>query len=575
MSQGNWALQARLLLLAALFAGCTLVLLARLYVFQVVEHDRYAALAREEHRDRIPIVPARGNILDSEGYPLAVSVMFEGVYAVGDQITDRQRIAQALAPVLGLPPEEIASKIDPLNKQPVALRLPVPAATSAQVEALRLPGILLQRVPYRRYPEGSLAAQMLGFVGTDFKGLSGLELSLNEQLSGQQGYIDTERDTTGQELVLARRLAVPPTDGAEVVLTIDRYLQRAAEQLLETALAQNKSTSGLILVMEPSTGNVLAAASRPTFRLTSDVIYDPRHPELYRPSIATDFYEPGSVMKVISMAAGIEEAVVGPQTTYDDTGMARVGGALIRNWDGAANGRISMTEVLMRSSNVGMQYVSGLLGPESFYKYIDRFGFGRPTGVQLPGESAGLVRTYRDEGWSRIDLATNSYGQGIAVTPIQMLTAASALANDGVLMKPNLVKEMRVGGQVQRTSPTAVRQAVSPQTAHTLTQMMVSVLQQPALQPFRIPGYVLAGKTGTADFATATGYTSGKTYASVIAFAPADRPRFSVLIRIDGPEAIYGGTVAVPVLNQLAREIFSYLHIPAMPLPGGGTEPSA
>ncbi|MBI4494018.1 MAG: penicillin-binding protein 2 [Chloroflexi bacterium] len=570
-ARGNWALQARLLMLAALLMGCALVLLTRLYVFQVLEHERYSALAREEHRERIPIVPKRGAILDGQGNPLVVSVMFEGVYAVGSQIRDREQTARALAPVLELSQQEIVEKIDPASKRPVALRSPVPAATSAKVEALRLPGILLQRVPYRRYPEGSLAAQLLGFVGTDFQGLSGLELSLDQELAGQPGYIDTERDTAGQELVLARRLSVPPTDGATVVLTLDRYLQRAAERALERGLEEQKSAfkSGIIIIMEPSTGAVLAAASRPTFKLTNDVIYDPGEAELYRPAIVTDMYEPGSVMKIVTMSAGIDEGVITPQTRYEDTGLARVGGAIIHNWDGAANGSITMTEVLIHSSNVGTQHVSGLLGPERFYEYVERFGFGRPTGIQLPGESPGLVRSYRDPGWGRIDLATNSYGQGIAVTPLQMLTAVSALANGGVLMQPTLVKEVRANGQTQRVAPTTVRRVVSEQTARSLTEMMIAVAQQPALEAYRLPGYVLAAKTGTSDFPTATGYTSGKTYASVVAFAPAHRPRFSILIRIDGPEALYGGVVAMPVLKSLASEIFSYLRIPAEPLPAG------
>jgi cell division protein FtsI/penicillin-binding protein 2 len=563
MGREYWGSQTRLLLLAALFLGVGLLLLVRLYVFQVVEHERYRALAAESHRQRIPVIPKRGALLDRRGNPLAVGVMFEGIHVVGNQIRDRERTARTLAGVLEMPWEEVHAKIDPASTRPVAVKLPVPAAVAARVEELRLSGVLLQRVPYRRYPEGSLAAQTLGFVGRDFDGLSGLELSLEKELAGVPGYIDTERDTSGQEIVLARRLAVPPVEGADVVLTLDRVIQRTAERILEAAIQKNKATGGVILVMEPSTGTLLAAAGRPTYRLTSDEIFDPGEPDLYKPTYATDFYEPGSVMKVVTMAAGIDQRVISPGTLYNDTGLARVGGATIRNWDGAANGTVSMTEVLVRSSNVGTQHVSGLLGQDRFYDYVKRFGFGQPTGIRLPGESSGMVRTHQDPGWERIDLATNSYGQGIAVTPLQMLTAVSAIANRGVLMQPRLVKEVRYKGAVERAEPIAVRRVVSEQTAATVTDMMVAAINQKALFTYRIPGYTLAGKTGTADFPTNAGYNTGKTYASVVAFAPVEQPRFAVLIRIDAPEGLYGGVVAVPVLQELGSELLTYLHIPA------------
>lgn len=565
MASGRWSEQARLAVLAALFLGCGLLLAVRLYVFQVVEHERYRALAAESHRFHIPVIPKRGALLDRNGNPLAVSVMFEGVYAVGNQIRDRERVAQALASALEMDPREVLASIDPASPAPVVIKSPIPSAVADRVESLGLPGIVLQRVPHRRYPEGSLAAQTLGFVGRDFTGLSGLELSLDETLAGRPGYIDTERDTSGQELVLARRLAVPPTDGADVVLTLDRGLQRAAERILERAIEKNKATGGVILVMEPATGALLVAAGRPSFRLVDDALYEASDLDRSRPFYATDFYEPGSVMKTITMSAGIDASVITPGTTYNDTGVARIGGAAIRNWDGAANGLMTMTEVLVRSSNVGTQYVSGLLGPERFYDYVQRFGFGHPTGVQLPGESGGMVRSHLDPGWERVDLATNSFGQGIAVTPLQMLRAVAAIANGGLLMQPTLVREVRTDGRTLAAAPVPVRQVISRDTARQVTEMMIAALNQPALRAHRIPGYLMAGKTGTADLPTASGYTSGKTYASVVAFAPAWQPRFATLIRIDAPEGLYGGVVAVPVLKELALELFAALHIPAEP----------
>src|SRR5581483_8521803 len=224
----------------------------------------------------------------------------------------------------------------------------------------------------------------------------------------------------------------PAVEGTDVVLTLDRYVQRTAERILANAVLENKATGGVILVMNPRTGALLAMAHVPTYSLTDDEIYKPGH---------DDQYEPGSVMKVITMAAGINEGVVTPRTTIEDKGYVVIDGVTIHNWDGRANGVIDMTQVLVHSANVGSQFVSGRLGKERFYHYLELFGFGQPTNVGLPGETPGLVRDYTAEGWTRLDLATNSYGQGVAVTPLQMLSAVAVLGNDGTLMKPMLVQE--------------------------------------------------------------------------------------------------------------------------------------
>lgn len=561
--------QQRLMVLWALMLGTGLVLVARLYSIQLVNHDFWAEMASAEHRGQIPLVPRRGALLDANGYPLATSVMYESVYVVGSQVKDPARVAELLAPLLELSPAEIAARIDPRKERAVLLKEKLPAATAARLLELDLSGIYLREEPFREYPEGSLAAQVLGFVGKDFTGLSGLELSFDEELAGEVGRIETDTDTLGREVALGRRGVVPPKDGADLVLTIDRYVQRLVERELEAAIAQQKAAGGLVVVMEPQTGAVLAMASRPTYRLTDDVIYKPEEAQLYKPVPVTNQYEPGSVMKVITMAAGLEEGVVSPGTTVNDAGVVVIDGVPLRNWDYRANGVINMTQVLVYSSNVGAQYVSGLLGAERFYRYIDAFGFGRPTGIRLPGEAAGTVRRPGSERWTRLDLATNSYGQGIAVTPIQMVAAIAAIANDGVLMRPQIVRELRRGGTVQPVHPEVVRRVVSAKTARTLTEMMVEVMNQKALEQHRahnrLEGYQIAGKTGTADFPTDLGYTSGKTFASLVGFAPAENPRFVMLVRLDAPEGIYGGVAAAPVFMRIARDLLAYYRIPPLP----------
>jgi cell division protein FtsI/penicillin-binding protein 2 len=562
---GGHAQRRRLHALSAIFVGVGLVLAYRLVDLQFIQHEHFSELAREEHLRTELIPPRRGALLDTNGRPLAVSVQYDSLHVAGSEILDPDRTAASLAPLLELRPEEIRLKIDPQSKTLIPLKSRISSATAAQVQALRLPGIYWRPEFAREYPEGSIAPQVLGFVRLDGKGLAGVEYSYEEELAGQPGLLRSERDTVGQEIAPGRRVLVEPRHGADLVLTLDGAVQRLAERALTEAVAANKASGGLILVMEPTTGAVLAMASRPTYNLTDDVLYKPGQDTLYKTVPVTNQYEPGSVMKVVTMAAGLEEKRVTPSSTVNDTGSIEVGGAVLRNWDHRANGVISMTRVLIHSSNIGAQYVSGLLGPERFYHYLDAFGFGKPSGIRLPGESPGSVRTPADPGWGRVDLATNSYGQGVAVTPLQMLNAISAVANGGVLMRPQIVRQVRRDGRVEPVQAEPSGQAISAATADTLSEMMIQVLEQPALEAYRIPGYRFAGKTGTADLPTNLGYTSGKTYASVVAFGPMPNVKFSILIRIDAPEAIYGGVVAAPVLKKMAQDLLAYYRLPASP----------
>ena len=451
-------LQTRLLLICALFLGCAVVLVWRLFTLQVREGVHYQQLGDAERRAEIPIAARRGALLDTNGNPLAVTVRYDSVYALGSLVGDVDRVVAQLSPVLDVPVARLRSLLDPPTERPVVLRSRVPSAVAEQVKQLELPGIYLDAEPIRQYPEGSLAAQVLGFVGHDFNGLSGLELSFDHELAGTPGAIDTERDTSGQEISLGRRLLTPPREGSDLVLTIDRYMQRVAERLLNQAVLDNHASGGLILIGEPRTGNILAAANSPTYNLTADEIFDPRQADRYKSKIVTDQYEPGSTLKTIAMASAIDQGVVSPGTMMNDTGSINVAGTIIRNWNYAANGPSTMTDVLVHSSNVGMSWLSGQLGPDRLYDYYARFGLGQPTGVRLPGEVTGTMRTPRDAAWTRIDLATNAFGQGIAVTPVQLLQAVSVFANDGQLVQPRLVRGLRGPDGVEELSPRVVRQ---------------------------------------------------------------------------------------------------------------------
>lgn len=555
--------RARLALLGALFLGCAFVLSHRLYTYQYLDHERYRRLASDEHRETIVVQPRRGSLLDTHGNALAVSVPLDAVQVVGKEIARPEATAQALARALETEPAEILALIDRASDKPVVVKERLPAAVADRIAAFDLPGVYLAPLPARQYPEGSLAAQLLGFVGRDVRGLTGLEYYFDEELSGRPGTIDTELDTGGQELILARRVLTPPKEGTDIVLTLDRFVQRLAERELADAIRQNKGVGGMIVVMDPATGGVLGMASSPTYTLSDSIVFRDEDQHLYKAVPVTNQYEPGSVMKVVTMAAALELGLVAPTTTVNDRGSVAYGPTTIRNWDHKANGVISMTEVLMRSSNVGTSWVAEKIGRDDLYRFLSAFGFGQPTGIELPGEVPGTVRTPTSPGWTPIDLATNGFGQGIAVTPLQMLAAIAAIGNDGVMLRPTIVKEFVVDGEVQRPEPHAVRRVVSPDTARTLREMLVAVLEQPALQPHRIDGYRVAGKTGTADVPTNLGYTSGKTFASIVALLPAERPRLAVLVRIDAPEALYGGVVAAPVLKRVGQELVAYYRIPA------------
>jgi cell division protein FtsI/penicillin-binding protein 2 len=552
----------RLMTLCVLFSACALGLVYRTYSYQVVQYQRFSNLASEEHRFEQKIVPKRGDILDRNGHPLAISVMYQSVYADPMSVKDPNAVAGTLSKLLGESPESILAKFQTDSKMPILLKKKLPADVSTKIANLNVPGVYLQQEPFRGYPEGSIAAQLLGFVGKDFKGLAGLELSLDRDLGGEPGRLDAERDTVGGEIAIGQRQLVPPREGTDAVLTIDRYIQRMAERELADALKVYKARGGVIIIMEPKTGAILAMATQPTYDLTAEEVFDPNHQELYRPSAVTDMYEPGSVMKLVTMSSALEEKLVTPETAFNDTGVAVIDGVRIRNWDLGSHGRETMTQVLINSCNIGAQYVAGLLGTERYYRYLDAFGFGSITGVGLPGESSGRFRTPKEAEWTRVDLATNSYGQGIAVTPLQMITAVAAIANDGVLPKPMLVKGFRQGDSQREIAPVQVRRVLSSQTAKTITEMMVHVVEDNSLKMSVVPGYKIAGKTGTADLPTSSGYTSGVTYASQVGFAPVEDPKFVMLVRIDGPEKQYGGLVASPVFKKITEQLFDYLRIP-------------
>lgn len=555
-------------LMVLLFGLCcmALLLLTRLAYWQVLRHDEMVRLAEREHREVVTIAPRRGEIVDSRGYLLATNVTSYLVYAAPKEMGESRfkTVADAIAPVLNINSRTLLADLT-ANKDRYYLLLKrrANAQIRDQVTNLHLPGIHIQEEAMRVYPADTLAEPLLGFANFDAQGANGVEGYYNGQVRGTTGSLVFERDTRGQEIAIGYRELTPAEDGARLVLTLDSAIQHAAEDQLRATIAANGATGGTILIMDPKTGAILASASTPG--------YDPNKfneivdtSAFVNPAVSYS-YEPGSIFKIITMASGIDAALVGPKTTHNCVGSVVVDGMVIRTSDGAAHGTETMTEVLAHSCNIGAVYVSTVLGPDRFYKYVKSFGFGKVTGVDLQGEVDGFLRLPGDGQWRRIDQATNAFGQSISVTPLQMAAAVSAIANGGVYMKPYIADRTETFATTKTVTPVPLRRVVSQQTARTVSDMLVSAMEM-AASPARVKGYKIAGKTGTAQVVVNGQYDPQLTITSFVGFAPADDPRFTILIKIDKPrKSQWAQDVAAPAFGQMASWLLHYMGIPPTP----------
>jgi stage V sporulation protein D (sporulation-specific penicillin-binding protein) len=561
----NWRLGA----VVALIALITMALVARLVQLQIVDHERYAAEARNIHVAQETVTGRRGALLDRNGYPLAASkdtydVMAE-VKAWEDPV-EANRAAAAIAAVTGGDPEEMVAAVRGASIYEIAVARSLDYEEASRVRDLDLPGVRLLRSSARLYPEGNLAAQLIGFVGRDNVGLTGLEADLERIIGGARGTVVFERDGLGNQIAFGARSELPPLPGSDVALTIDRFIQRLAERELDRAIKEHEAAGGTIIVVQPETGEILAMASRPTFDLTRLDLSDESKLALFRNRAITDQYEPGSVFKLITTSAAIDLGLVSPDTWWYDEGVFHSGGWTIRNWDLSANGDQTVTQILAKSLNTGAAWLAHLVGSERYYDYVYRFGFGEPTGSGLGGEVGGRVRTPDNdpEGWRPVDMATNSFGQGISVTALQMAMAVAAIANDGKLMKPMLVKEVIGPNGSQAAEPEVVRQVISPETARTLLGIMGVVVEGIPANSLNVQGYTVAGKSGTANIASGEGgYRDTAYISSFIGAVPLEDPQLLVMVKIEEPKGVPWGTVvAAPAFERIAQAALAYFKIP-------------
>jgi cell division protein FtsI/penicillin-binding protein 2 len=480
------------------------------------------------------------------------------VEAVPREIDDPAHAAGLLAPMLGRDVTELTAALSDTERPWMRLREGLSSQEGHEISERALSGIQVVPRPYRFYPLGELTAYLTGFVVRGGRAFYGLEQYYASELAG------VPAGRRNQFILNPERLR-PAHDGSDLVLAVDRDLQMAAVGALRAAIEAHSAARGTVVVVEPRTGSILALASLPS--------YDPnRYPEyedsLYRDPAVSEQYEPGSVIKPLTMAAGLEARVIALDSVYNDTGTLQILGETIHNWDGLAHGTTNMTDILVYSLNLGTVHVSRLLGPERFYATLRAFGLGERTGVDLAAEIGGALRTPDLADWTDLDLAANSYGQGLAATPLQVAVAIAALANDGWLMRPRLVEQVIDSNGIATVVPIQpVRQAVSSPTAHAVLDMMEQVIARRVTQA-ALPGYRLGGKTGTSEIPQPGGYDPDAIVASFVGVVPVERPRAVILVKIERPDTPNASEVAGPVFREVARTAIRVLAIPPSTEPG-------
>ncbi len=546
-----------LLLMVLAAAG----LVARLTFWQVMQHSVLSAKAQAQYAGLYVQPARRGLIYDGTGHTLATDVTENQVYAFPREIKQPHRTAAFLAPVLGIPASRLYTLFTS-GATSLLLAANVSTGVSTKVTNLSLPGIALGPEIKRYYPEATLASQVLGYVNDSNQGQYGIERYYDGYLSGKAGVRNELRDTAGNSIPIGSTLT-PSQDGADLHLTIDGTVQELVEAELQKAVQVHHADSGTIIVMDPRSGSILGMANTPT--------YDPNHYNkasslaLFRNSAVQDQYEPGSTFKIVTMAAALDTHLITPETSFDDTGSFQVTPTFtVHNWNLSGFGIETMTQVLQHSANVGASFVAHLLGTDRFYRYVRAFRFGKPTGIDVADEADGTLPLPGTSAWTIDNLYTNSYGQGLAVTPIQMITAVAAVANGGIMMKPHVVASMDYRGAVIQHRPVSLGRIISARTAHTLTNMLVHSAVGGEAEQALIKGYNIAAKTGTANIpGTNDHYLVNATVASIVGYAPAFHPRFVALVILRHPrDTLYGSIAAAPVMKNLFSDLFMYYHIP-------------
>ncbi len=541
-----------------LIGGFVLVFF-RLIFIQGIEHQQWTARANRAQEKKVTIEAERGTIYDRNGKILAMNLDRPSVYAIPSEIENPRAASKQLAQVLALSRDKLLSSF--LKKKAfVWIKRKISPEKKAEIQAMDIKGIRFVTESKRVYPRGPLMGQLIGFAGLDNQGLEGLERQHDTTLRGTEGALILERDAYGQSVFPKDLQYIEPTPGKDLHLTLDERIQHISERELGKMVEQTGAKGGTAIVMDPWTGEILSLAIRPAFNPNTVSV---SRPDQWRNRAISDYYEPGSTFKIVTAAAAIEEGLITSDELIDcEDGAYRVKGTTIHDHD--PFGVISFRQVIAHSSNIGTIKIAEILGENRLASYVRAFGFGTRLGIDLAGESPGLVRKTRR--WSGRSLASIAIGQEVGVTPLQMVTATSALANGGYLMTPRIVREIRGNTQQDLIKPHIQHRVLSEKTTQAMTNILKTVVSEDGTaQKASVHGYRVAGKTGTAQkIDPETGrYSPDKFVSSFVGFVPAGDPVVAILVMVDEPQGIaWGGEIAAPVFSNIAKEVLYYLKVP-------------
>jgi cell division protein FtsI/penicillin-binding protein 2 len=529
----------------------------RLLFIQFFRSNYLASLAKKQHSLFLELEPRRGTIFDANFKPLAINVAADSIFCAPNDMKerDKERAIREMGSVLNLETAFLKDRLS-RNKYFMWIERKVSLSEGNAVRKMNIPGIGFVKESRRSYPNSYLASHIIGFAGIDNTGLEGLEMYCNKILKGESGWAMYLRDARQNKLNIWESMVLPK-DGFNIVLTIDEVIQYIAERELDKAYQKFNAKGASIVVMDPHTGAILALANRPTYNLDEAV----KSPKDYRRNRAIcDMFEPGSVFKIVTLAAALEEKKVNEEDRFFcENGTYRVSSHILH--DHQPHGWLTFRQVIEESSNIGTTKVAQILGPDIIYKYVKLFGFGAKTGVDLPGEISGSIKEPRL--WSKISIAAIPIGQEVGVTALQLASAVSVIANGGQLMRPFIIQEIRdkQGQTIKKFQPHLIRKVISLESAARAKKILIGVVEEGTGKLAKIDGITAAGKTGTAQKLEPNGtYSHNQYFASFIGFAPAEDPIVAIVVCVDGPHPSYfGGTVAAPVFKSVAADTIRYL----------------
>lgn len=558
------------LLFFIILVGFTLIF--RLFTLQILKYDFYKGLATNQHQIHRILFPKRGEIFikdrfygrdpSSQLFPLAVNREWPMVYAVPKEIENKEETVKILASLLDLDEEILRQKINKRNDPYEPLKHKLSPETVDKIKELDIEGIELVSENWRYYPVSNLVSHVVGFVGfsgDEKSGQYGIEGYYNKKLEGEAGYLDGEKDTQGRLIAIAKKYLQPAKDGSDLILTIDPNIQFFVEEKLKQIIEDLEAEAGTIIVENPKTGAIKALVNWPTF--DPNKYFEVEDINIFLNPAIHNLFEPGSIFKPITMAIALDKKLLSPNTVYEDKGFVKIGGYTISNSNDKIQGIQTMTEVLEKSLNTGAVFAGQLIPKRTFKKYLEKFGLSRKTGIDLESEARGDISNLKN--MRDIEYATAFFGQGIAITPIELVAALGVIANQGKLTRPYLVEKfIYPDGREETTEPKVIDQVISSETAEKLTKMMVSVVENGYGKKAGVPGYFIAGKTGTAQVPEGGSY-SDKTIHSFGGFFPAFDPQFLILVKLDNPQKIrFAADSVAPVFREIAEYILNYYEIP-------------